>query len=268
MTVKPWLDKVGEFTVEHIPCPHSSLPVNLQAVRKGVLHTTEGYWDAALSVFKQHFAPQFLIGPGRIAQLVQVSTIGSALVHRNADVVVQVEVCGFSKQTPWMFDDATAEVVAALMATCSVEYGIPLTHYWKDGDYGVYGDNPHRHAGVWDSVAGWYGHGDVPSLPLPNRQEDHWDPGALKWSELFARASAMTDVLSVPGWTPPPATPRPCAACAPPAAPAPSLAKFQALKLYTAVQDFQRAAGLAVDGDPGPATRAALVAALSGNANT
>ena len=38
--------------------------------------------------------------------------------------------------------------------------------------------------------------------------------------------------------------------------------------LKAAVENFQRAAGLAVDGDPGPATRAALVAALSGNANT
>ncbi len=209
--VKPWLDSAGKFTVERIPCPHESLPVNLAAVRKGVLHTTEGHWDDGLAVFKTHYAPHFLVGLGRIAQLVQVGTIGAALVHRNADAIVQIEVCGFSQQAPWMFDDATAEALAALMAVCRREYGIPLTHYWKDGDYGVYGDNPHRHAGVWDSVAGWYGHGDVPSLPLPNRQEDHWDPGALKWSELFARAEAMTDIAATPAWTPPPPPARPCA---------------------------------------------------------
>ena len=262
--VRPWLETVGKFAVEKIPCPHASLPVNLSAVRKGVLHTTEGHWDDGLAVFRQHFAPHFLVGPGRIAQLVQIGTIGSALVHRNADAIVQVEVCGFSQQTPWMFDDATAEVLAALMAVCQREYGVPLAHYWKDGDYGVYGDNPHRHAGIWDSVAGWYGHGDVPSLPLPNRQEDHWDPGALKWSELLAKAAAMTDIVHAPAWTPPVAPARPCASCAAPAA---SPKRDAALVMQAAVKAFQVASGFTgdeVDGDPGSFTRAAYLRALAG----
>lgn len=40
--VKPWLDKVGSFQVEHLPCPHFSQGVELAAPRTGVLHTTEG----------------------------------------------------------------------------------------------------------------------------------------------------------------------------------------------------------------------------------
>jgi len=265
--VKPWLETAGRFTVEHIPCPHASLPVNLSAVRKGVLHTTEGHWEDGLAVFKVHYAPHFLVGPGRIAQLVQLGTIGSALVHRNADVIAQIEVCGFSQQTPWMFDEPTMEALAALMATLNRECGIPLTHYWKDGDYGLYGDNPHRHAGIWDSVAGWYGHGDVPSLPPPNRQEDHWDPGALKWSELLARAAAMTDILHAPAWVAPADGDHPCSACshsvaAPAEATEPAVASA-AGELEAAVKAFQTAAKLnPVDGDPGPETRGAYLRAL------
>ena len=150
------------------------------------------------------------------------------------------------------------------LAVCQREYGVPLAHYWKDGDYGVYGDNPHRHAGIWDSVAGWYGHGDVPSLPLPNRQEDHWDPGALKWSELLAKAAAMTDIVHAPAWTPPVAPARPCASCAAPAA---SPKRDAALVMQAAVKAFQVASGFTgdeVDGDPGSFTRAAYLRALAG----
>jgi hypothetical protein len=91
------------------------------------------------------------------------------------------------------------------MAVCRVEYGIALTHPWADGDYGLYGNNPHRSAGKWGVVGGWYGHGDV---PIP---DNHWDPGALQWSKVFARAAAMTDILGTPVWAPPTEPLRACA---------------------------------------------------------
>lgn len=256
--VKPWLDTVGKFTVEKIPCPHFSQPVNLAEPRTGVIHTTEGSTaEGALGVFRQHFAPQFLVSSGKIMQLVQVGTIGAALVHHNPDTIVQVEVVGFSKQEPWIFDDATAEALAALMAMCQTEYGIPLTHPWPDGDYGVAGSNPHRSAGKWGAVAGWYGHGDV---PLP---DTHWDPGALQWSKLFALAGGMTDILHAPGWMPPAEPPRPCAGHFDTAAPEAPSAAFPGDKrgFVEAVQTWLKShgsPGIMVDGRVGEETIAAL----------
>ena len=255
--VKPWLETAGKFTVEHVPCPHFSEPVNLAGPRTGVIHTTEGgSIDGAMSVFRQHFAPHFVVGQGRVLQLVQVGTIGAALIHHNPDTIVQIEVVGFSKQQLWFPDDATAETLAALMATCQREYGIPLTHPWPDGDFGIAGDNPHRHAGRWGVIAGWYGHGDVPP------PDNHWDPGALQWSKLFALAGGMSDILHAPGWVTPPDVQRPCAACA--VAPsAPSDAEGRAKW----VQSFLNAHGahVGVDGDIGDETVKALVSYLAEN---
>lgn len=269
--VKPWLDTVGKFIVEHIPCPHFSEAVNLAAPRTGVIHTTEGSTaDGALGVFKTHFAPQFLVAPGRIIQMVQVGTIGAALVHHNPDTIVQVEVVGFSKQQLWFPDDATAEALAALMATCQTEYGIPLTHPWADGDFGAAGDNPHRHAGKWGVIAGWYGHGDVPSLPAPAAPESHWDPGALQWSKLFDLARGMIDILHAPGWKPAVEPPRPCAghvdsstpqkADVTPAVPSDPLMRR---KFIQAFLNAHASAGLAVDGQLGPSSEAAIAGFLS-----
>ena len=203
--VKPWLDKCGRFVVEHIPCPHFSIPVDLNAPRTGVLHTTEVDWDGALAVFKNHYAPHFMVGAGRIAQLVQVGTIGASLVTHNDHAIVQIESVEFSKETLWFPDAATAEALAALMAVCKAEYGIPLTHPWRDGDFGLAGDNPHRHAGFWGVVPGWYSHGDV---PLP---DTHWDAGDLAWSMLLGSAAEMTDLTGAPAWTPPVPSARLCA---------------------------------------------------------
>lgn len=256
-SVKPWIDTAGKFAVEHIPCPHFNQPVNLAGPRTGVIHTTEGHWDDGLAVFKQHFAPHFLVGAGRIAQLVQIGGIGAALVHHNPDAIVQIEVVGFSKQELWMPDEPTSQALAALMAVCQREYGIPLTHPWADGDYGLYGDNPHRHAGKWGVIAGWYGHGDVPS------PDAHWDPGALQWSKLFALANGMTDILHLPGWTPPSAPARPCVACSvapeaalPSAPPADGLARRKWIQAW--LNSHGAAPVIDTDGDLGDKSTKAI----------
>ena len=284
-SVKPWLDQAGKFPVEPIPCPHFSQPVDLDAPRTGVLHTTEGPTvEGALAIFRQHYAPHFLVGLDahrqvRVLQLVQVGTIGAALVTHNWLAIVQVEMVGFSKETLWRPDDGTAEALASLMAVCKREYGIPLAHPWADGDFGRAGDNPHRHAGKFGVAAGWYAHGDCPS------PDTHWDVGALEWSSLLDRASAMTDILNAPAWAPPPPPPRPCAGGQQPPSPAPgsldlsTVAGFQAalvalgyslevdgidgLETAAAIKAFQQRAGLPVDGDVGEATRAAMAKELS-----
>jgi hypothetical protein len=144
-----------------------------------------------LAIFKRHFAPHFMLGfdadaqTVRIAQLVQVGTIGAALKAHNNKAIVQIEMIGFSKETPWLPDDETVSALASLMAACASEYGIPLDHPWPDGDFGKAGKNPHRSSGKYGTIAGWYGHGDCPS------PDTHWDPGNLEWSVVLDMARQM-----------------------------------------------------------------------------
>lgn len=196
---KPWLTQAGKFPVEHIGgIPHYNDSVDLGAPRTGVLHTTEGGWVGSLAVFKQHYAPHFMLGfdadaqKVRIAQLVQVGTIGAAIKARNRAVIVQIEMIGCSKETLWLPDPETLEALASLMAVCASEYQIPLFHPWPDGDFGKAGNNPHRSSGKFGQQAGWYGHGDCP------RPDTHWDPGNLRWSVVFNRAQQILDELGAP----------------------------------------------------------------------
>jgi hypothetical protein len=178
--------------------PHFNEEVPLDAARTGVLHTTEGGWAGSLAIFKQHFAPHFMLGfdadaqKVRIAQLVQVGTIGAALKAHNNQAIVQIEMIGFSKEQPWLPDDETAAALASLMAVCASEYGIPLEHPWPDGNFGKAGNNPHRSSGKYGTMPGWYGHGDCPS------PDTHWDPGNLKWSVILGSAKQMADDLGAP----------------------------------------------------------------------
>jgi hypothetical protein len=191
-SVKPWLDQAGKYPIAHIGgIPHFNQGVLLGAPRTGVLHTTEGGWAGSLAIFKQHYAPHFMLGYDadaqrvRIAQLVQIGTIGAALKAHNNQAIVQIEMIGFSKQMPWLPDDETLSALASLMAVCANEYSIPLDHPWPDGDFGKAGKNPHRSSGKYGKVAGWYGHGDCPS------PDTHWDPGNLQWSVVLARAKQI-----------------------------------------------------------------------------
>jgi hypothetical protein len=197
--VKPWLDQAGRFPISHIGgIPHFNQAVDLHAPRTGVLHTTEGWWAGSLAIFKQHFAPHFMLGFDsdrggvRIAQLVQIGTIGAALRAHNNQAVVQIEMIGFSQKKPWLPDEDTVEALASLMAVCAEEYGIPLSHPWPDGDFGKAGPNPHRSSGKYGTEAGWYGHADCPS------PDEHWDPGNLKWSIILEKAKQMAGELSTP----------------------------------------------------------------------
>lgn len=192
--MKAWLAKTsdGKYPIERIPCPHPDGKVDLSKPPTGVMHTTQGGWDSAMSVFTQHYAPIFLVGPHRIAQLVPLGYMAAALEHdgpteTNRWARAQIEVCGYSKTSPYSFDAATSETLASLLATLKVEARIPLTRPFPDamppGGTNVWARTSfaRRHAGVWGKVAGWYGHVEVP-------ENSHWDPGALRWSALLTAA--------------------------------------------------------------------------------
>lgn len=238
--LRPTLDKAGRFPVVQVPCPfqHSQL-VDLDAPPAGILHTTEGGWTGSMVVFKQHYAPHFLIGinaAGRaeIAQLVPVGFIGLACRSHNNKARIEVEMVGNAKEMLWQPGPETMDALASLMLACRDEYGIPLSHPWPVGDYGRAGDNPHRHSGKYGAVAGWFGHADMPG------PDTHWDPGNLNWPAVFARAAVLD------------ATPAIAAHDVAPPVHDPTWLQASLNRLGADPQ-------LVIDGDIGPLTKAALM---------
>lgn len=192
MNLRPTIDKAGAFPVVQEPCPfqHGFL-TDLSAPPAGICHTTEGGWPGSMAVFKRHWAPHFIVGRNAsgkvgISQLIPVGYGALACEAHNNKARVEIELVGSSKPTPWLPEPDTLDALASLMLVCRDVWDIPLAHPWPDGDFGRAGDNPHRHAGKLGTFAGWLGHGD---MPLP---DGHWDPGALEWSKVFARALQLT----------------------------------------------------------------------------
>jgi hypothetical protein len=183
----------GARRIEHIPCPNPGGPVDPAAPPTGVLHTIEGSLESGLGVFRQHYAPHFALERSRIVQLVPLGTMGAALENRpggvetNSITRVQIEIGGHSSVQPWECDRQTEEALADLLATLVQAAEIPLERPFPD-------EMPplpwattsfeRRKAGTWGRVPGWYGHVEVP-------ENEHWDPGAFRWSKLIERAKAL-----------------------------------------------------------------------------
>lgn len=200
--MKPaWIDRAGKFPVTKLRAPHYQRPVNLSFPRTGVLHTTEGGWRGSFGILSTHFSPHFMLGLNEstkrveIGQYIPVGLMGYSLRGNDENVIVQIEMIGFAEETLWLPGKTkknptaeTLEALCALMNVCWTEWGVPLTHPWLDGDFGLAGSsrrNKHRKSGYFGRVAGWYGHGDVPDPDV------HWDPGALEWSKVFARCHEL-----------------------------------------------------------------------------
>jgi len=176
--------------IEHIPCPHPGVPIDVNAPAVGVMHTIEGSLGSGLSVFQQHFAPHFALDGRRIVQMVPLGMIACALENRpggvetNRVVRAQIEVSGKSSEKPWLPDPQTADALADLMATLKLTADIPLTRPfaekmppkpWASANF------VRRRSGKWGRTAGWFGHVEVP-------ENAHWDPGNLQWGKLLTRA--------------------------------------------------------------------------------
>lgn len=196
--MKSWLSRTvdGKFKIEKIPCSNNGQKVVLSRPRAGVLHTTEGGWDSAMSVFKRHYAPHFLVGKNRVAQLIPLGIMATALENdaggddTNRWAVAQIEVVGFSKEAPYVFDAQTMAALSSLLATLKVEAGIPLFRPYPDkmpAKPWATESFVRRNDGKWGDVAGWFGHVEIP-------ENAHWDPGALKWANLINLAKSKLPV--------------------------------------------------------------------------
>jgi hypothetical protein len=191
---KGWLTRtVGGRKIEHIPCPHPNVAVDLDAPAVGVLHTIEGSIDSGMSVFRRHYAPHFTLDDRQIIQLIPLGFIGAACenhvggVETNFIVRAQIEVAGRSKTKSWLPDAGTMEALADLMATLERAADIPLTRPFSDQmpplPWAVMKFS-RRNAGKWGKTSGWFGHVEVPE----NR---HWDPGAFRWKEVLDLARTL-----------------------------------------------------------------------------
>src|SRR6187401_3138301 len=81
-----WLTKAGNYPVERMEMPHLPGTVDLTKPRAGVMHTTEGSFDSALSVFRVHYAPHFMVGTDakgrcRIVQMIALGNMAAALLN-------------------------------------------------------------------------------------------------------------------------------------------------------------------------------------------
>lgn len=198
-----WLSKAGPFPVERVRVPCPGLPVDRSRPATGVGHTVEGSFESGLAVFRQHFAPHFLVGRDRagvvrILQFCPLGEISAALenhaggVETNRWARAQVEVAARSSASLWELDPGVMRAYAALVYQLRDSAGIPLARPFLDtlgpGVAASYG-YARRSAGKWGRVAGWFNHGEVPE----NR---HWDMGAFRWSRLLALAESFAPVVN------------------------------------------------------------------------
>jgi hypothetical protein len=191
-----WLAMALTYPVEHLPATYLHGNVSLSRPAAGVLHTTEGSFQSALDEFKTKFAPHFLVGHGRIIQFAPLGKMSFALEHTTGQLETngwaraQIEIAGRSQLHPWLPESGTLDALASLVAALEDAAGIPMKRAWPDGlcrsVRWATAANPRRHEGAWGREAGWFGHIEIPG-------NSHWDPGALTYTALFARARVLKE---------------------------------------------------------------------------
>lgn len=189
--MKAWIARAGSFRVEHVPCPHPGVKVDDGGRHKGVLHTTEGPTvEGALSVFRQHYAPHFTVGRDsrkrvRILQHVPLGYMATTVknapggTETNREARVQIEIVGFSKRELWLPETGTLNALVALLRVLAQQGVVPPRHVAVN-----------RNVALWDRTSAWLGHADVP-------ENDHWDPGRLRWNALMSLVRAPVKAQEV-----------------------------------------------------------------------
>jgi hypothetical protein len=192
---RAWLQSAGGVKVERVAVPCIGQRVDLGKPAAGVGHTVEGSFESGLAVFRQRYAPHFLVGRDRagkvrILQFCPLGEMTAALKNRAGGVETnrwaraQVELAAFSSRTAWAPDPAVMRAFAALLYELRGAAGIPL----RRG-----GDNT-RSPLRWGRIAGWYNHAEIP-------ENDHWDMGAFRWADALKRAASFAPVVN-PGHAP------------------------------------------------------------------
>jgi hypothetical protein len=213
-----------------------------------------------------------------------VNAPGGVETNRQGKIHVQIEVVAYAAR-PWT-QDLTAAGRADLRRILSWHdvLGIPRTH--PAGDQGPGPNGPFsRPLSAWNGPGGYFCHGQVP-------ENWHWDHGTVRMTDIWAGAAAS--VAPSPGPAPVPVPAKPAPTPAPVAPPKVDVAAMQraahvttdgtwgpstehalAVVHYAAwsgsanrypwgVRALQGVLGVPADGTVGPATIAALHAAVVG----
>jgi hypothetical protein len=221
-----------------------------------VLHDCEGSYQGSIAYFEtreSQVSAHFVCREdgGEVTQMVDLADKAWHACAFNSRSVGW-EMAGYAKNG---FSDALLDATAASFAYLAHHLQIPVRHA-----RGGVGPGIESH---WGLGATGGGHSD------PSR-----DPGFM--DAFVARVQAHTDRGDFPALWSPENVPTPCPLTPPEggggtsaapldlSTPKGLLAALEALKLPNPVKLFQAANGLAVDGDPGPLTRAAILKALSG----
>ncbi len=260
-----WPAKVHGYAVTKKPLGEGT---QIKSPVVGVLHTTEGNTaENAWTFLKgQGYCPHFIIDGDAILQCRSLRETSSTLRHSDSapyspnSYAIQIEIAAFSQQDPWQLASATFERVAAVMAYASAFHEIPLVvpNDWPDDCHDMPGpwaaENSRRKwakvatdAGLhrYPSVRGWWEHMEVP-------WQDptwHWDAGALRRSELIAKAEALVGSQLPDGAVTP----------EPPAWPGRQMRLSAPIMSGDDVRDWQsemarRGTGILIDGRFGPQT--------------
>lgn len=191
--------------MERVAVPHALVPADASRPPAGVGHTTEGSFESALAVFREHYAPNFMVGRDgagrvRILQFVPVGFMAEALQNHvgggetNRWARAQIELVASSSLQPWTPGPEVLKAFAGLLRELKTVAGIPLERPFPDTlPAGVWATetNSRRQSGKWGSVPGWFNHLEVP-------ENDHWDMGSFQWRDAFAIASPQRRLV---GWT-------------------------------------------------------------------
>lgn len=189
--------KAGPLTIERIEGVRRLFtPADTSEEPRAVLHTTEGGWTSSLGVFARTGTPTFMVGfdatagRHRCGQMLPIGEMALTLqndsggVETNRWARAQIEVVEFTKTVPWLPDEVTTAALAGLMKIIRDVAHVPL----------IRGGDGTRSVERWRSRAGWFGHIEVP-------ENDHTDPGAIKWATLFALAGGEEEDVDLGGWT-------------------------------------------------------------------
>jgi hypothetical protein len=195
-----WItDTVFGYTVEKHEIPRSGgrpyiandPPYNI------IWHTTEGSTIAgALATLGHNGDPStIVIGEGRIIQLRPLTAQAAALHDPMNAHAFQIEICGFSKTTPWLPDDDTVNALAAITAYLSQNFNVPLVapYDWPDDcsdmpmPWAANNKRRNQAQDAYPDPQGVWMH-----LEIPNQGPTwHWDAGALQRSVILEKAKAL-----------------------------------------------------------------------------
>jgi len=199
-----WVDKIFDFTVERHeirrPGGKPYFPMGPSGI--GVLHTTEGVSivGALAALTKASSPSHFVVGEGRIVQCRPIGVQAASLhAPANQRAYCQIEIVGFSYQTPWMPSEPSLSPLVALMAHAVRNWKIPnrVPCTWPDDCKDLRGqiwasNNSRRRTaskGAWNTELGWWMH-----LEVPNQGPSwHWDCGAMERGKIVAMAQTLLD---------------------------------------------------------------------------